>query len=135
MGANAPVARVTATDAALGAVRLLRARRGPVMLFQSGGCCDGSLPICLDEGELVTGEGDVYLGEIEGAGVWIDARQFEVWKGTQLVLDVEPGLPEGFSLPAGDDGHFVTRSRRFSAEELAALAAARPPEGRDTRGR
>lgn len=91
------------------------------MFFQSGGCCDGSLPMCFKDGEFVIGAHDVLLGTPGGCPFYIDARQYEVWKHTQLVVDVGEGAPEGFSLEAGDDKHFVIRSRVFSDEELAAL--------------
>lgn len=116
------VPRVVATPAALQAVARLVADRGPVMFFQSGGCCDGSLPLCFDEGEFVIGDRDVLLGTVGGCPFYIDGRQFEVWKHTQLILDVAPGEPEGFSLPASDDAHFVVKSRIFCAAELDALA-------------
>jgi len=116
------VDRVTATPAALAALARLRERRGAVILFQSGGCCDGSLPICLEQGELHIGDGDVLLGSVGGCPVYIDDRQFAVWKHTQLIIDVGPEEPEGFSLPAGDDQHFITRSRVFSPAEQATLA-------------
>jgi uncharacterized protein (DUF779 family) len=108
--ATAAQSRVVATAAARQAIRRLRAVRGPLMFHQSGGCCDGSLPICLDEGELLVGDGDVLLGEIDGCAFYIDARQDAAWGKPELILDVEPGAPEGFSLAAGDDHHFVTRT-------------------------
>jgi len=80
------------------------------MFFQSGGCCDGSLPMCFDEGEFVVGDRDVLLGTVAGCPFYIDHRQDEVWKHTQLILDVGEGAPEGFSLPAGEHEHFITRS-------------------------
>jgi uncharacterized protein (DUF779 family) len=90
------------------------------MFFQSGGCCDGSLPICFDAGELIVGDHDVLLGELGGCPFYIDERQYEVWKHTQLILDVGDGEPEGFSLPAGDGKHFITVSRVCSPGELGA---------------
>jgi hypothetical protein len=114
------VPRVVATPAALEAVTRLVAERGPIMLFQSGGCCDGSLPMCFDDGELVVGDRDVLLGTVGGCPFYIDGRQYEVWKHTQLIVDVGEGAPEGFSLPAGEDGHFVTRSRVFADSERVA---------------
>jgi hypothetical protein len=116
-----PVWRVTATPAALEAISHLVAERGSVMFFQSGGCCDGSLPICFDNGEFIIGGHDVLLGTVGRCPFYIDGRQYQVWRHTQLILDVGDGAPEGFSLPAGGDKHFVTRSRVFSAEERAAL--------------
>jgi len=116
------VERVVATPAALDAITQAIAAYGPVMFFQSGGCCDGSLPMCFTAGELVLSATDVLLGAPGGCPFYIDLRQHEVWQHTQLTLDVADGLPEGFSLPAGDDGHFVVRSRVFDDSELAALA-------------
>jgi uncharacterized protein (DUF779 family) len=72
--------------------------RGPIMFFQSGGCCDGSLPICFDDGEFTIGGHDVCLGSVGGSPFYIDHRQFGAWAGTQLILDVGAGEPEGFSL-------------------------------------
>jgi uncharacterized protein (DUF779 family) len=113
--------RVIATPSALRAIGRQVTERGPVMFFQSGGCCDGSLPMCFEDGELVVGSHDVLLGAVGGCPFYIDGRQYQVWKHTQLILDVGEGAPEGFSLPAGDDEHFVIRSRVFEPDELAAL--------------
>jgi uncharacterized protein (DUF779 family) len=109
-----------ATPTALGAVGRLREQRGPVMFYQSGGCCDGSRPMCFDDGELIVGDNDVLLGHIGGCPFYIDHRQYEVWKGTQLIIDVADGEPEGFSLAADRDKHFITRSRVFSPGERIA---------------
>ena len=116
-----PVARVVATHLALGAIARLRAQRGPVMFFQSGGCCDGSLPMCFDDGELKIGDNDVLLGYVGGCPFYIDHRQFALWQHTQLIVDVSDGEPEGFSLAADSSRHFITRSRVFSNRELLAL--------------
>ena len=112
---------VVATPAALEAIGRLVADRGPVMFFQSGGCCDGSLPMCFEDGEFLVGAHDVLLGAVGGMPFYIDHRQYEVWKHTQLILDVGEGEPEGFSLAAGEGRHFVTRSRVCSCqpEQLA----------------
>lgn len=106
---------VIATPAALEAIARLVAARGPIMFFQSGGCCDGSLPMCFAGGELAVGERDVLLGVLGGAPFYIDHRQHEAWKHMQLILDVAEGEPEGISLAAGPDRHFITRSRVCSA--------------------
>ncbi len=113
--------RVVATPRALTAIAEVRRQRGPVMFHQSGGCCDGSLPMCFEEGELLVGDGDVLLGTVGDSPVYMDRRQFERWRHTQLIVDVSDGEPEGFSLPAGRDRHFVTRSRLLTPEELTAL--------------
>jgi uncharacterized protein (DUF779 family) len=102
---------VVATPAALEAIARLVEKSGPIMFFQSGGCCDGSLPLCFSEGELLVGPNDVLLGEVGGMPFYIDHRQYEVWKHTQLILDVGEGEPEGFSLAAGEGRHFITLSR------------------------
>ncbi len=115
------VARVVATPAALEAIAQLSAERGQVMFFQSGGCCDGSLPMCFAVGEFRIGSHDVLLGDVGGCPFYMDGRQFQVWKHTQLILDVGMGEPEGFSLPAGEDRHFMTRSKVFTAAEQAVL--------------
>jgi uncharacterized protein (DUF779 family) len=120
-GEQGMVARVVATSAALEAIAQLVAESGPFMFFQSGGCCDGSLPMCFADGEFVIGSHDVLLGEVGGCPFYIDARQYQVWKHTQLILDVGVGEPEGFSLAAGEDRHFVILSRVFTATEQAAL--------------
>jgi uncharacterized protein len=101
--------RVTATGAALEAVDRLRAAHGPLAFFQSGGCCDGSSPICLQDGELPLAANDLLLGDVGGAPFYIDADQYERWGRPEFVVDVAPGAPEGFSLGLADL-HFVTRS-------------------------
>jgi len=111
---------VFATPAALAAIADLVQDRGPVMFFQSGGCCDGSLPMCFADGELIVGDHDVLLGTVGGWPFYIDHRQYEAWKHTQLILDIGEGDPEGFSLAAGANKHFVTRSRVFGTDELSA---------------
>jgi uncharacterized protein len=102
--------RITATVEALDAIGRLTAKHGALMLYQSGGCCDGSSPLCLHEGELLTGPGDVLLGELGGMTVYIDADQDERWNHPRFVLDVAPGPASGFSLEGLDGIHFLTRS-------------------------
>ncbi|HWN60898.1 MAG TPA: DUF779 domain-containing protein [Streptosporangiaceae bacterium] len=105
------LARITATPAAREAIRLLRAARGgPVMFVQSGGCCAGSTPTCFPVGEFLIGDIDVLLGEIDGYPFYIDKRLDQAWHQEQFLLDVASGEPEDFSLPAGDNLHFVARS-------------------------
>ncbi len=104
-------ARITASPAAREAIKLLRAARGgPVMFVQSGGCCAGSTPMCFPAGELVIGDIDILLGEIDGCPFYIDKRLDAAWHQDQFLLDVAAGEPEDFSLSAGDNLHFVTRS-------------------------
>lgn len=120
-----PVARVVATDAARALLAEVRAAHGDVLFHQSGGCCDGSAPMCYPLDEFRVGERDVFLGEIDGAAVWIGGRQFPLWAHTQLVLDAVPGRGASFSLEAPTGRRFLTRSRVFTPEELASLPPAR----------
>ena len=111
MTQTAEPGRVTATPAAREAITRLRAAEGgPVMFAQSGGCCAGSTPMCYPAGELIVGDADVLLGEIDGCLFYIDRRLDQAWHQDQFVLDVAAGEPEGFSLPAGDNLQFVTRT-------------------------
>lgn len=105
----------------------LREGRGPIVFYQSGGCCGGSLPMCFEEGELRIGDNDVLLGVVAGCPFYMDPRQYETWKHTQLILDVAEGEPEGFSLGPVEGRHFVTRSRVFRPDELVALAEGDTP--------
>jgi len=102
--------RVTATPEAAETVRHLAAVHGPVVLHLSGGCCDGSSPMCLLADELPPGPGDVLLGEIEGAQLYIDAEQDRRWGHPSVLLDVLPGAATSFSLEGAEDLHFVTRT-------------------------
>jgi uncharacterized protein (DUF779 family) len=118
--------RVCATPAALALLGEIVADHGPVLFHQSGGCCDGSSPMCYPQGELLIGDDDVLLGEIAGMPVYIGGRQFELWRHTQLLLDVVPGRGGMFSLDNGREQRFLTRSRAFDAEELALLGDEAP---------
>jgi uncharacterized protein len=117
------VERVVATAAALELIERLRAQHGPLMFHQSGGCCDGSAPMCYPAGEFKVGGNDVKLGEIGGTPVYMDADQFNYWKHTQLTIDVVPGRGAGFSLEAPEGLRFLTRSRVFTDDEVDALEA------------
>ncbi|MEM6942890.1 MAG: DUF779 domain-containing protein [Pseudomonadota bacterium] len=116
-----PLARVTATDAARALLAEIQGQHGEVMFHQSGGCCDGSSPMCYPKGEFPLGAKDVRLGEIAGADFYISGPQFEAWKHTQLILDVVPGRGGMFSLDNGTERRFLIRSRLFSEAELAEL--------------
>ena len=118
------VEQVVATPAAVALIGQLRAKHGPVLFHQSGGCCDGSSPMCYPAGEFLIGDRDVRLGEIGGAGFYISGPQFEYWKHTQLVIDVVEGRGGMFSLENGEGVRFLTRSRLFSDAEIDALIAA-----------
>jgi len=117
------VPRVLATDAALDLIAKLEAKHGPLMFHQSGGCCDGSSPMCYPDGDLLVGDSDVRLGEIGGCPFYMSAPQFEYWKHTQLMIDVVPGRGGMFSLEGPEGLRFLTRSRLFTDEEQAALDA------------
>ena len=101
--------RVAATEAALAELARLRAEHGPLVLFQSGGCCDGSSPMCFAEGELLVGPNDLLLDEIDGCPFFIDAEQYERWNSPSFVLDVAPGEGAGMSLEGAHDLHFVAK--------------------------
>ncbi len=119
----APPPRVVATEAGLALIERLRARHGPLMFHQSGGCCDGSSPMCYALGEFLVGSADRLLGEIGGSPFYIGAAQFEYWRHTQLIIDVVPGHGGMFSLENGEGVRFFTRSRVFTDEEFHALKA------------
>ena len=113
--------RVAATPAALALLAEIVAEHGPVLFHQSGGCCDGSSPMCYPAGEFLIGDEEVLLGRVGDAPVYIGGRQFALWRHTQLLLDVVPGRGGMFSLDNGRERRFLTRSRAFDAAELAAL--------------
>ncbi len=116
-----PIERVVATPAALALVEELKAEYGPILFHQSGGCCDGSSPMCYPAGEFRIGGGDILLGEVGGAPVYIGRAQGEAWAHTQLILDVVPGRGGMFSLDNGREVRFLTRGRVFSEPERALL--------------
>ena len=122
-------ARVDVTPAAAELMRSLRGQHGPLMFHQSGGCCDGSSPMCYLEGEFRTGASDVLLESLRVDGIdepvtfWMSKSQFELWKHTHLTVDVVPGRGSGFSLEAPEGVRFLIRSRLLTEEELAELSA------------
>lgn len=123
-GEGGPVSapsRVVATPAAVAFLDELIARHGPVLFHQSGGCCDGSAPMCWPRGDYVVGDGDVRLGEIGETPFYMARAQFDYWKHTRLVIDVVPGMGGMFSLDNGTGRRFLTRSRLFTDAECAAL--------------
>ena len=124
------VDRVKVTPAAAAMIEKLRAMHGKLLFHQSGGCCDGSAPMCYPRNEFRTGAQDVFLGTIADTPFYIGAAQFEYWRHTQLIIDVVPGRGGGFSLEAPEGVRFLTRSRVFDDAEAAELAAAGdPPDG------
>ena len=120
--------RVDVTPAAADLMRRLRGQHGPLMFHQSGGCCDGSSPMCYLEGEFRTGQSDVLLESLKIDGVdepitfWMSSSQFELWKHTHLTVDVVPGRGAGFSLEAPEGVRFLIRSRLLTETELAELS-------------
>jgi len=115
------IPRVTATQATLDLLHALRERHGPLMFFQSGGCCDGSSPMCYATGEFSVSDTDVHLGDIDGTPFYMGAEQFEYWRHTQLTIDVVNGNGGMFSLENGSGKRFLTRSRLFTDDEYAIL--------------
>jgi hypothetical protein len=103
-------AAIAATPAALEVIDRLSAAQGPLMFFQSAGCCDGGAPMCLKDGELPLSAQDIRLGEIGGMPFYIDSDQYESWGRPRFTVDVSPGAAEGFSLEGLEGVHFVTRS-------------------------
>ncbi|MDT0270182.1 DUF779 domain-containing protein [Streptomyces sp. DSM 44915] len=129
-----PATRVAVTPAAAELLRQLDREHGALMFHQSGGCCDGSSPMCFPAGEFRTGAADVLLGTLDVPGVrrpvefWMSASQFERWRHTHLTVDVVPGRGAGFSLEAPEGVRFLIRSRLLDPAELRALD---PPGARD----
>jgi len=109
--------RVLITPAAEKVVDQLKDRFGELMFHQSGGCCDGSQPMCFEKGEFKTGESDVLLGEISGSEFYMSRDQFEYWQHTQLTIDVTPGRGSSFSLEIPMGIRFIVRSRMYTTEE------------------
>lgn len=119
------VEKVLATPAALMLIEQLKTKYGNLMFHQSGGCCDGSAPMCYPAGEFLTGDSDVLLGEIGGCLFYIGAAQYEYWKHTQLIIDVVEGRGGMFSLEGPEGLRFLTRSRLFTDEEWVLIEADR----------
>ncbi len=149
-----PPGRVAVTDAAVEVLRRLRAQHGELMFHQSGGCCDGSSPMCYPAGEFLTGDADVRLGDLVVAGVtgegmpgegvpaegeafvvpvWMSRNQYAYWRHTHLTIDVVSGRGAGFSLEAPEGVRFLIRSRLFSDEEQRALDGAVARDRADAR--
>ncbi len=116
------IERVTATPEALDLIAALTAENGALLFHQSGGCCDGSSPMCYPRGDFMTGDSDVQLGEIGGAPFYMSRSQFDYWKHTQIIIDVVPGKGGMFSLENGRGVRFLTRSRVFTDDEVTALS-------------
>ena len=126
--------RALITAAAADLLRTLQERHGALMFHQSGGCCDGSSPMCYPDGDFVVGDRDVLLAIFDvgdGVPVWISGPQFDAWKHTQLVIDVVPGRGGGFSLETPEGMRFLSRGRAFTDAENALLSSASPLTGAD----
>ena len=120
--------RVALTPAAAQLLRAVVGKHGPVMFHQSGGCCDGSAPMCYPAGEFLTGDADVHLGDLCVPGldpvpVWIGRLQWQAWRHTRLTIDAVPGRGAGFSLEGPEGMRFLTRSRLFTEAEREALGS------------
>jgi uncharacterized protein len=121
--------RVDATPAASEWLERLEVQHGPLLFHQSGGCCDGSAPMCYPRGEFRIGQRDVFLGRVAAneTPFYIGGDQFEYWKHTALTVDVVPGRGSGFSVEAPEGIRFLIRSRLFTDQEEAAMKAEGPP--------
>jgi len=113
--------RVLISPEAIAVVNQLKERFGELMFHQSGGCCDGSQPMCFEKGEFRTGDSDVLLGAIEGCEFYMSRDQFEYWQHTQLTIDVTPGRGSSFSLEIPMGIRFITKSRLYTPEEAIDL--------------
>jgi len=116
------VDRVIATPAALELIATLQAKHGALLFHQSGGCCDGSAPMCFAVGEFILGDADIALGEIGGCRFYMSRAQFDYWQHTQLIIDVVPGHGGMFSLEGAEGLRFLTRSRLYTDAESTELA-------------
>ncbi len=114
---------VLRTPAAAALMDKLAAIHGPLMFHQSGGCCDGSSPMCYQRGEFLIGDSDILVGSLDDTPFYMSRSQFEYWKHTQLILDVVPGRGGMFSLEGPEGVRFLIRSRVFTPAELDALRA------------
>lgn len=109
--------KVVATKEALQLIARLREKYGPLLFHQSGGCCDGSSPMCYKEGDVLLGDADVHLGDIGDTPFYMNKKQYEYWKHTQLVIDVVPGRGGMFSLEGPEGLRFLTRSKLFECSK------------------
>jgi hypothetical protein len=116
------IPRVTISPKAIEVVQQLKSKFGELMFHQSGGCCDGSQPMCFEKGDFKLGQSDVCLGMIEGCEFWMSSDQFEYWKHTQLLIDIAPGRGSSFSIEIPLGLRFLTKSRMFTEEEETHLA-------------
>ena len=121
------VERVIATEATLNLIEQLKAKHGPdLMFYQSGGCCDGSAPMCYRVGELNVSRYDYLLGQIGGCNFFMSQSQYEYWQHTQLIIDAVQGMNDNFSLEGSEGMAFLTKSRLYTDEEAAQLTELQP---------
>ena len=111
------IERVIATQEALKLTERIKSRHGAIMFYQSGGCCEGSVPMCYVEGDFKLGDSDIYLGTIGDVPFYIHRAQYEHFKQTQLIIDAMAGRGASFSLDSVEEMHFITKSKLFTAEE------------------
>ena len=121
--------RIDVTEKATDLINELKQRHGELMFHQSGGCCDGSQPMCFQKGEFKIGDSDVCLGEVEGCEFWMSKDQFEYWKHTHLTLNAIQGRGASFSLEIPTGKRFIIESRLFTEEEQDNLEPLRFKEG------
>ncbi len=124
--------RVVVTEAAAAVIETLKKEHGPLMFHQSGGCCDGSSPMCYPEGDLMLDDSDIWLGQISGCDFYISKDQFEYWKHTQLKVDVVPGRGSSFSLEIPMGIRFLIRSRLYTEAESEGLSPFYPATQKPT---
>ena len=125
------IKRVSATESTSDLIKELLAVHGPLLFHQSGGCCDGSAPMCFARDEFRVGSRDVFLGEIADQPFFIAEDQFEYWEHTQLIIDVVPGRGGMFSVEGPTGKRFLTRSRVFTDDEAAILQKEPPSRACD----
>ncbi len=118
---NCKTKRVESTDLCDQWIDRLSETHGPLMFYQSGGCCEGSAPLCMKKGEMRIGDSDVLLGIINGAPFYISGSQYEVWKHTKVIVDIVNGGGNAFSLESPEGISFHIRSKVFSEAELAQM--------------
>lgn len=124
------VKRVSATPLSVEWLTKLQKKHGPLLFHQSGGCCDGSSPMCYPRNDFKIGSNDVYLGDLAGTPFYMSESQFEYWKHTQLIIDVVPGRGSGFSVESPEGIRFLTRSEVYTSEQLSHLELqGEPPRG------
>ncbi|MEP6704531.1 MAG: DUF779 domain-containing protein [Acidobacteriota bacterium] len=127
------VERVKITPKAASVVEQLREKNGALMFHQSGGCCDGSSPMCYPNGEFIVGSSDVWLGEVAGCDFFMAKDQFEFWQHTELTIDITEGRGASFSLEIPLGVRFVTKSRVFTYEESQYLVPTRSGDAAEAR--